>query len=628
MKAGLSAALVAGAVLGAALPAFAQAPRQDVIWARVSPTAITLDGNLNEAAWAAAQSITVQYAVDSGLPGSGWKSEGGIANPTDPTNATLKFLIYNNQLYMSAVVRDKSIGGSKDFNRFDGLLMGLKDHSDPAAPKPPAEYFYSWWYPGTTDPQPVGQGPDFRGRWSNNDGTPRTPEQIANWDAVTIVHGTTNSDTGTDTDYTVEMRFNLTPMGYHPEREEGDVIEWNCSIYDNDYFWPLDVPKFCANRVWVQSPWGNAMWFNELKIHMRPDVTTTSGPVPSVGPEVWVPNASTYAAPTIDGNLTEPVWQDVYGFDIRYGDDALRKTYPAVGQYRSGQFQPTVNGGTAPVIDPADATVKMFFKGNFLYLGFDFRDRVVQYHANFDRYDGALVLINEKSLRGPDNSILGRRLGFQVAQNGTALDHDYLSTLIGSGGASIALHLKAGTTVDTLGLSADTGYTAEMKIDLTQLGYPSGLGDGTLWIGVCIQDGDSFIPFTDSYGTRTWWFRQYEGDCCPAWAYLAPTLLVSDVREPSMQDPLLVTRSFPNPSEQSTIEYRLGEASDVTMELYDVQGRLVEKTPLGIRQAGEQQIPFDGSTRDAGLYLYRLVMNDPASGTLQRAVSGRIVVVR
>ncbi|MFN8549710.1 MAG: hypothetical protein U0527_17500, partial [Candidatus Eisenbacteria bacterium] len=514
MKRGLITTLAAGVALGAAFPAFAQAPRADVIWARTTTQTITLDGNLNEAAWAAAEQFTVQYAVDAGVPGSGWKSEGGIANPTDPTNATFKFLVKDNQLYMGVVCRDKSIGGSKDFNRFDGLLMAIKDHADAGAPKPPSEYFYSWWYPGTTDPQPVGQGPSFRGRWATNSPDPRTPEMIAAWDAVTVVHGSSNTDTGTDTDYTIEMRFNLAPMGYHVDREEGDVVEWNCSIYDNDYFWPLDVPKFCSNRVWIQSPWGNTAWFNEVKIHANPSVTTSSGPLPVVGPELSIANGAAFAAPTIDGNLTESVWQTLTGFDIRYNDANLRKEYPAVGPYRAGQFQATVNGGEAPVVDPADAKVKMFFKGNKLYMGFDFKDQVVQYHANFDRYDGALVLINEKTLRGADNQIQGRRLGFQVGPTGAAIDHDYLSTLIGSGGASVAIHLKSGTTVDTLGLSPDTGYTAELMVDLTQLGYPNGLGDGTIWLGVCLQDGDSFIPFTDSYGTRTWWFRQYEGECC------------------------------------------------------------------------------------------------------------------
>ena len=56
MKAGWSGtALVACAAIGMALPADAQAPREDVIWARVSPDPIVLDGILDEAAWSQAE---------------------------------------------------------------------------------------------------------------------------------------------------------------------------------------------------------------------------------------------------------------------------------------------------------------------------------------------------------------------------------------------------------------------------------------------------------------------------------------------------------------------------------------------------------------------------------------------
>ena len=59
-------------------------------------------------------------------------------------------------------------------------------------------------------------------------------------------------------------------------------------------------------------------------------------------------------------------------------------------------------------------------------------------------------------------------------------------TLAGADAASFEivgseLRLKAGTTVDTLGLSSDTGYTTELAIDLTGMGYPLDLGDGRLF---------------------------------------------------------------------------------------------------------------------------------------------------
>src|SRR5262245_58865237 len=131
----------------AALPSFAQAPRQDYIWARsTAGQPIVLDGVLNEPAWAQADSVVIRMAQDTGIPGSGWFYESGIA-PIDPTYATIRFRTVGNTLYVGAYIRDHSIGGSETFNRFDGLLMSIKDHSTGVRPAPPTEYFYSWWYP-------------------------------------------------------------------------------------------------------------------------------------------------------------------------------------------------------------------------------------------------------------------------------------------------------------------------------------------------------------------------------------------------------------------------------------------------------------------------------------------------
>ncbi len=621
------------ATLLVATTALAQAPRKDVIWAKRSQAAIVLNGILSEPAWALAESVTVQMAMDAGIPGSGWKYEGGIL-PIDPTNATLKFLVVGNQLYLGAIIRDHSIGGSIDFNRFDGLLMGLMDHSSTGAPKPVAEYFYSWWYPvesGIPNPQPPGYPPGFIGRWSTfPPGTPRTAEQIANWDAVTVVQGQSNNDATQDTRYVVEMRFNLTPMGYDVTQPEGDIIEWNVSIYDCDWLWPLNVNQLSYNRVWWQGPWGNVSWYDQVHIYARPDVTVESpNPLPKLRPELNLPNGAAFAAPIINGTLTEPVWSNLaYTFDLRYGDDALRQTYPGVGPHRAGQYQAPVNGGLAAILDPADATVKVFFRGDLLYLGFDVRDQVVQYHPNFDRWDGFLVSLNEKTLRGPDNNLMGRRLSFQVAANGTALPQDYLSSLVLAGDAAVSLALKPGTTVDSLGTSADTGYTAEMWVDLTALGYPVGLGDGTLWLGVNNLDGDSFLPITDSYGTRTWWFREYENQCCPVWAYMAPTPPTDAPVDLPAIDASFLLGSVPNPGRRPAIRYSLARPSDVVLEIFDVAGRLVERRPLGLQEAGLGSATFGGKDQAAGVYVYRLHVHDPVTGAERKSLSGRLVVVK
>ena len=637
MRNGLFVAVLAGAMLAGAMPAGAQAPRSDVIWARTTAgAAITLDGHLDEPAWAKAESVIVRYGVDNGIPGSGWKVEqaGQSPSPMDPTFATIKFLVVGNQLYMGAVVRDSSVGGSQNFNQFDGFLIGLKDHSTPSRPAPPAEYTYTWWYPNDNGhDEDINKLPGFIGKWGVfPPDQPRTATEIANWDAVTIVNGRSNSDTTADVGYTTEMRFNLTPMGYDVTQAGGDVVEWNISVYDCDWLWPPNFAKFNSNRSWYEDPWSNDDWYSNVKIHSRPDVTINSGPVPATGPDLVVPNAGNLATPVIDGSLSDVVWSHAPHFDIRYGDDALRASYPGEGPWRSGQFQPTVNGGQAAVVDPGDATVYYFFQGDSLYLGFDVRDQVVQYRPEFDRWDGFIVTINERGTRGPDNNLISRRLTFQVGPDGQALAQDYLPFLRDSlHGAKLALALKPNTTVDTLGQQADEGYTAELALDLTKLGYHHGLDDGSAWLGIDLLDGDSFTPFTDSYGSRTWWQREYENVDGPAWLYLNPNQFLSAAVDPGgpHASAFQALGNYPNPfSAKTAIRFRLPQASRVQIDLYDMQGRRIMSRDYGMVLPGDQHVVFEAPGTKPGVYVYRLRMADPASGASRATLSGRLVLVR
>jgi hypothetical protein len=634
----LLAALCSG-VLVLAGGAWAQPPRQDIWWARSTAGApIVLDGILNEPEWALAETKVIDWATDAGIPGSGFKPEGGFL-PTDPTHAELKFLTRGNILYMGAVIHDKSIGGSINFNRFDGLLMSIKDHLAATHPAPPTEHFYVWWDndPASTDPQPTTRQPAFAGGpFAQNPsytGPPRTPAQVAAWDAVTVVHGVQNSDAnGNDTDWTVEMKFDLSATGYDITKPAGDIVEFNISIYDCDNYWPLVPINLAANRVWWQGPWGNASGYNEVRIMCRPNVTVNTPNLPYAAPEIIIPNGHTFPAPVIDGNLSDAVWAHASHFDIRYGDDALRATYPGVLKWRGGQFQPTVNGGQAAVIDPGDATIKYFFRDDSLYFGFDVRDAFVQSYALTDRMDGFVVGIYDRVLRESfDNTLQPHRLTFDVSPLGTARTADYLTTLVANGGARVKLQLKPGTTLDTTGVTLDTGYTAELLIDLTKIGYPHNRGDGLVFFSVDMYDGDSLIPFTDSYGTRTWWGAEYDNTCCPPWGYMDPLENVLTGVPPS--DPggngYVLLSMAPNPFRSSTtLRYRLPLASAVKLELFDPQGRVVHSSDLGVQTAGEQSAGVFGFRGKTGLYLYRLRMTDPASGAERAALSGRVLVVK
>ena len=618
---------VAAMAVCVAVPSFAVPPRPDAIWARsTAGQTLTLDGVLNEPAWASAESKVIQYRVDAGPPGSGWKDEGGAVLPNG-TNATLKFLTVGNQLWLGAFFPDSSVGGGGTFNQFDGLLMGLKDHSQTARPAPIAEYLYAWWSQVLVGTPPTNMAPVFGGRWATPPwgGPPRTQAQIDAWDARTVVHGTLNSDTLSDVGYTIEMRFDIGVMGYNVLDPDGDIIEWNVSIYDCDWRWPFTVGRFGANRTWWQAPWGNASAYNEVMIHARPNVTINSGPAPLVDDvDVLIPSAGTAATPVIDGLLTDAVWAGAPSFDIRFDDPALRESYPGVGPWRSGQFQPNLNGGTAAVLDPGDATIKYFHKGNLLYLGFDVRDQVVQFHPNFDSWDGFMVGINSLDRNNPDHVLSTHRLTFRVGPTGGAQAEDGLPAMVDTAGAFVGLALKPGTVIDTLGTSPDVGYTAELAIDMTKLGYPSGFGDRIAYLSIDMMDGDSFTPFANSYGTRTWWFREYDNTCCPARVYFGPATV--DVEGGPAADAL--HGISPNPFRIATsIRYSLEAASDVSLDVYDLGGRRVAGETIGRQSAGAPSARFEAGALRPGLYLVRVRALDPQNGAVRATLSGKLMLV-
>ncbi len=634
-KAGLVTALVLGAALASALPCWAQFQRYDYVWARRTAGTFTLDGKLNEPQWAQAESLIIDNHVIGAIPGSGYKQEAGFP-PTDPNHTCFKFLTTaDNQLWIGATVRDSSIGGSEIFNYFDGLLMALKQHDLPDRPSLAGEHLISWWWPvetGDLTPRAINKPMSMAGRWRTTGFAP-TPAQLLAWDAAWTVNGIVNSDTLADGMYTVEMRFDLGSDGYNINQAGGDAVEWNCSVYDNDHYWPMSNPfRWSVNRTWIEGPWGNVGWYSDVKILGRSDVTTASGALPVYGPDLVIRNAQGWAAPVIDGNLNERIWAYADSLHIKWGDSAIRNAYPGTGQWRSGQYQPTVNAGTAGVQDPADATVKYFFQGTTLYLGFDVRDAFVQYSDNLDRYDGAIISINDRTQRFSDNNLLSHRLTFQVGPTGNLVAHDELPYLRDTLHAvTCNVHLNPGTTVDTLGDNFDNGYQAEFAIDLTKFGYAADLGDHALYFGIDLLDGDSFTPFSDSYGTRTWFFRQYENEDGPCVAFLNPALNVTAVDSPPLPSApgrLELLGNYPNPFRASTmLRYRLPQAANVTLDVFDLQGRLVSSRAVGVQPAGLASVHVPQFSSQSGVYLYRLHVTDPNSGTSLGTLAGKMMIL-
>ena len=72
--------------------------------------------------------------------------------------------------------------------------------------------------------------------------------------------------------------------------------------------------------------------------------------------------------------------------------------------------------------------------------------------------------------------------------------------------------------------------------------------------------------------------------------------------------------AFPNPASDNTrIQFRLDQASEVTFELRDVTGKLVEVRDLGMQPAGYNSLVVETAALGAGSYTATLVVNGAVS---------------
>ena len=83
--------------------------------------------------------------------------------------------------------------------------------------------------------------------------------------------------------------------------------------------------------------------------------------------------------------------------------------------------------------------------------------------------------------------------------------------------------------------------------------------------------------------------------------------LVTSLQENSAAG-MSVAAAYPNPSTgQVILPLMLSSAGNLSLELYDAMGKLMQRTQLGQRSAGQQEIRIDLSVVPAGLYHYRLL---------------------
>jgi hypothetical protein len=72
-----------------------------------------------------------------------------------------------------------------------------------------------------------------------------------------------------------------------------------------------------------------------------------------------------------------------------------------------------------------------------------------------------------------------------------------------------------------------------------------------------------------------------------------------------------LVQNYPNPfNAETNISFSLAEAGDVTLNVYDITGRLVATLVNGYQEAGEHVAAWDASNVSSGVYFYKLTAGD------------------
>lgn len=614
---------------------------QDLIWARdIGSETITLDGTLSESVWLQAETVNVQWKNPLALPGSGSffqdnQNPNGFEDPGDPIDATVAFLRKGNDLYIAVSSNDKSVGGARGLWNMDGVFMSMVNKRPGAGPR--AEFFYSWWTPGadttatgTVIPgiSPYARSP-FGASYDDSTGVDREA-----FDFSHTVNGLANDDfngnaTPTEDDgYTFEMMISVDSLGWDLNQAMARM-PFTISVQDADYNWPQDASQYVVTRAWWENRWGNN--FNEGAAYIAgdPSVTVTSGALPSyTEPEFTVPFALNGDEPVIDGRLDEELWVNMEPqFALQYQADPETREdrLPGVlAPYYNFSFRPGAN----TVVDPSVGEFKLFYRGNRLYLGLDTDDNAVNGKDAENGRDGFRITIRSlDSLKAGLNGTLAQlRMDFSIDSTGAVRPQNFAadSTFNADNpdALQVAVAMKGASTIADP-TDIDEGYQMEFSLDLTSIGYPDGLGDGKIWIALTYYDGDALEDDTQSYGTWQWTVGEREVGAS-LYGFLDPNVIIetASATGPS-RDGFRALGTAPNPATDRTqVRFTLDRSADVTVEVFDVLGRLVQTIDGGIQIAGTRAITVDTAGLSTGAYIYRVRLDDGA------AVTGRMMVVR
>ena len=553
-------------------------PRKDYVWARdVAGATMTLDGKMSESVWTKADSIVIKYGQNDGTPGGGWKIMNGSADVNDGQNVVVKFLTdkAHNTLYIGVVAKDSSVGGS-GWENSDGILAGIYDRTHLATNLTTLhrDIFPVWGFDSASSA--VGGSPQIGGA---------LPGAGIVYIATTV-QGTANSDTNgsggyvADTGWTMEMSVSLDSLGYNANSATTDAVEMSICIWDAD--WPASSARHIATKAWWGNEWGNNGGVMAGRVLMRSDVSVNTLQEPTYGPDMTIKNGASFPNVVVDGSLSDSIWNYVPSLDLQFGNATLRATYPK--ESRSGQWVTKYNSLALPtnsVIDAGLAHVKMFFKGDTLYVGADVSDQSILTYVSDDFFDGLQISLNPPAdtLRDGVHQMAAKRFGVapdSAVNGGAKALWDAVTGNSTTPGFRYGAKLKSGSVLNSTSV-VSTGYTIEMAFDLTKFGYSAGSLNKTVSIGVNYHDYDRTATDTSAY--RDWWFREWPWASTPAFAVLNNSTLLTPTGVANVENvprEFVLYHNYPNPfNPATTIQFSLPDIGNVKIRVYDLLGRLV-----------------------------------------------------
>jgi hypothetical protein len=208
--------------------------------------------------------------------------------------------------------------------------------------------------------------------------------------------------------------------------------------------------------------------------------------------------------------------------------------------------------------------------------------------------------------------------GLSNAQNfvvnpGAAASVTVETSANGTGTVAPPESLNVGGSITVYAITRDGlhNFVANVAADAWSLqNITGGVVAGDL---VPAADGKSAVFTGHAVGTAT--IKATSGALTTVSSGTITVRIPTGIAEGSKPLTYLLMQNFPNPFNPSTqINFDLPYAGQVSLIVYDVLGREVATLAAGFHQAGHHSVTWDASRQSSGVYFYRLVVGDAASG--------------